>query len=155
VTTSRLRTVQLVLFTVGAILMPLGLVAILIGWYGTAHAKYAYDQTTYLVSGGLLGIGLIMLGGFLYFGSWLVRMTADQRAAAQQLADTLQTLTAILAQPSPASDTVDGSAPVLAGDGRTVHRRDCPLIAHRTDLHEPAPGAADLVPCRVCRPLRP
>ncbi|HEY2167805.1 MAG TPA: hypothetical protein VGH01_11605, partial [Jatrophihabitantaceae bacterium] len=48
----RQRMVQLTLFAAGAVLMPLGLLAIGLGWYGTAHSKYDYDQRTYLISGG-------------------------------------------------------------------------------------------------------
>src|SRR3954471_18333185 len=60
----RYRTLQVVLFAAGAILMPLGIIAIMLGWYGVAHTKYQYDQLPYVVSGGLLGVGLVMLGGF-------------------------------------------------------------------------------------------
>jgi hypothetical protein len=41
---------------------------------------------------------------------------------------------------------------VLAGAGSTVHRRDCPLIAHRDDLRPLTGDEAVLGTCRVCRP---
>src|SRR3954453_14526205 len=83
----RYRTLQLVLFAAGAILMPLGLIAIFLGWYGVAHAKYQYDQLPYVVSGGLLGLALVFLGGFLYFGAWLARIGTEQRESSRQVAD--------------------------------------------------------------------
>src|SRR6476469_118414 len=86
-TDQRFRNVQLILFTVGAILMPLGLIAIFLGWYGVAHAKYQYDQLPYVVSGGLLGLALVFLGGFLYFGAWLARIGTEQRENSRQVAD--------------------------------------------------------------------
>ena len=67
------QLLQLVLFWAGAILLPLGLVVIVLGWYGAANTPYQYDQLSYLVSGGLLGLGLTFTGGFLYFGAWLAR----------------------------------------------------------------------------------
>ena len=153
----RYRTLQLVLFAAGAILMPLGIIAIMLGWYGVAHTKYQYDQLPYVVSGGLLGVGLVMLGGFLYFGAWLAKVANDQRESARQMADTMLVLADLISrQPGtgPAADTLadPGAVPVLAGAGSTVHRRDCALIAHREDLHVITGREADLGTCRVCRP---
>jgi hypothetical protein len=162
----RYRMMQLALFTGGAVLMPLGIVAIMLGWYGVAHTKYQYNQLPYVVSGGLLGLGLIFLGGFLYFGAWLAKMGNEQRESAQRLADTMLVLADIVARQGqlagvsgghtaagePAATTQDGTTLVLAGAGSTVHRRDCPLIAHRDDLHALTGAETDLGTCRVCRP---
>ena len=71
------QLLQMVLFWAGAVLLPLGLVVIVLGWYGAANTPYQYDQLSYLVSGGLLGLGLTFVGGFLYFGAWLARIAAD------------------------------------------------------------------------------
>jgi hypothetical protein len=152
----RWRTIQLVLFTVGGILMPLGIVAIFLGWYGTAHTKYQYDQLPYVVSGGILGLGLVFIGGFLYFGAWLARIGNEQRQSARQLADAMTLVANLIAKQSGSVGNVatngDGAALVLAGAGSTVHRRDCPLIAHRDDLHGLAGDETGLGTCRVCQP---
>ena len=156
---TRYRTLQLVLFAAGAVLMPLGILAICLGWYGTAHSHYAYDQNTYLISGGILGIGLTFLGGFLYFGAWLAKVGADQRAGARQLADTMLVLADLVSRQTAGSSAIaeatiadPGAVPVLAGDGATVHRRDCQLIAHRDDLHVLTGHEHDITTCRVCQP---
>ncbi|HEY2272502.1 MAG TPA: hypothetical protein VGH30_06990 [Jatrophihabitantaceae bacterium] len=86
------RRLQFGLFVAGAVLMPLGILAVCLGWYGTAHSHYVYDQNTYLVSGGLLGLGLVFLGGFLYFGAWLARMSAEQRDNSRAIADAMSVL---------------------------------------------------------------
>jgi hypothetical protein len=137
----RFRTIQLALFTGGAVLMPLGIIAIMLGWSGTAHTKYQYNQLPYVVSGGLLGLGLVFLGGFLYFGAMLARMATEQRESTRQLADAMIAL----------ADHV-GRGPVPSGAGSTVHRRDCALIAHRQDLRPLTGAETDLGTCRVCRP---
>lgn len=145
---------QAVLFWVGAILLPLGLVVIVLGWYGAANTPYQYDQLSYLVSGGLLGLGLTFTGGFLYFGAWLARIAADGRDSNQRLADTLLLLAEAGASSSAgavASRDV-GAVPVVAGGGTTLHRRDCALIAHRDDLTAAGEADAHLSICRVCRP---
>ena len=151
----RYRNLQLVLFAAGAVLMPLGIVVIALGWYGTAHSHYDYDQRTYLISGGILGLGLTFLGGFLYFGAWLAKVAADQRDSARQLADTLLVLADLVSRQPGGLDAAvadPGAVPVFAGDGTTVHRRDCALIAHRDDLRVLTASEVDATPCRVCRP---
>ena len=153
----RYRTLQLVLFAAGAVLMPLGILTICLGWYGTAHSHYDYDQRTYLISGGVLGLGLVFLGGFLYFGAWLAKVAADQRESSRQLADTILVLADMVSRqsgnPSTSNGVADAAAvPVFAGDGTTVHRRDCALIAHRDDLRVLTGNAKNPTTCRVCRP---
>lgn len=153
----RFRNLQLALFTIGALLMPLGIFAIFLGWYGVAHTKYQYDQLPYVVSGGLLGLALVFLGGFIYFGAWLARIGNEQRESTRQLTDAMLTLVDLAGKqgglaPGPAGIVADGGELVLAGTGSTVHRRDCPLIAHRDDLHPLTGDQAGLGTCRVCRP---
>lgn len=148
------RLLQVVLFWAGAILLPLGLVVIVLGWYGAANTPYQYDQLSYLVSGGLLGLGLTFTGGFLYFGAWLARIASDQREASKRLADTLLVLADVTSRAAGAQDGGRDVAgiPVTAGNGTTLHRRDCALVAHRDDLRPVGEANAHLTPCRVCRP---
>jgi hypothetical protein len=154
----RFRNLQLILFTLGAILMPLGLIAIFLGWYGVAHTKYQYDQLPYVVSGGLLGLALVFLGGFLYFGAWLARIGTEQRESARQLTDAMMLLVDVVGKQSgghavdDAVADVNAAELVRAGSGSTVHRRDCPLINHRDDLRPLTGDETDLGTCRVCRP---
>src|SRR5690349_8020089 len=79
------QLLHLVLFVAGAVLLPAGLIVIGLGWYGVAHTPYLYNQNAYIVSGGILGLGITFVGGFLYFGSWLARVAADQKEAQRQL----------------------------------------------------------------------
>ena len=58
----------------GSILIPLGVVFILIGWYGAAHARVVQQQIPYLVSGSFIGLGCMVVGGLLFWGHWLYRM---------------------------------------------------------------------------------
>lgn len=108
----------MVLFWAGAILLPVGLVVIILGWYGAANTPYQYDQLSYLVSGGLLGLGLTFCGGFLYFGAWLARIAADNRETAQRLADTLLVLADVTSRATAAANSDDldvAGLPVTAG----------------------------------------
>ncbi|HEY1117495.1 MAG TPA: hypothetical protein VGE43_07300 [Acidimicrobiales bacterium] len=145
---------QVVLFWAGAILMPLGIVVIILGWYGASNTAYQYDQLSYLVSGGLLGLGLTFVGGFLYFGAWLARIANDGRESSKRLADTLLVLADVTSRAAKTDEHGQdvGAIPVTAGDGTTLHRRDCSLIAHRDDLRPAGADAPNLTACRVCKP---
>lgn len=173
------QLLHLVLFIAGAVLLPGGLIVIGLGWYGVSHTPYEYDQTSYLVSGGILGLGITFVGGFLYFGSWLARIAADQKESQKQLADSLLLLADAVSQntvmaqnvadapaapvaaaaaapaaraaAAPARAREAGAVLVVAGRGKTVHRADCDLIAGREDLRPVGAEADDLVPCRLCQ----
>lgn len=81
--------VEQILLTLAAILFPLGLIFILLGWDGAAHNGHTYAQIDYLISGGLFGLGLSVAGGFMYFGYWLSRQLGESR---RQSALTLEAL---------------------------------------------------------------
>jgi hypothetical protein len=149
------QVLQVVLFAAGAVMLPLGLLVIGLGWYGAASTPYLYDQIAYLVSGGLLGLGLTFTGGFLYFGAWLARIAADQRESQRQLADTILVLSEMVAKSRPAGRAEQDAVPVVAGAGTTAHRRDCQLIADRDDLTVLTGDEKDLTTCRICKPNLP
>lgn len=71
--------VEHILLVAACVLFPLGVVFILLGWDGAAHTGRTYAQIDYLISGGLLGVGLTAAGGFMYFGYWLSRQLNESR----------------------------------------------------------------------------
>lgn len=81
--------IETVLLVAGALLLPVGIITIIVGWYGAAHTFHPYEQNDYLISGGLLGLGLVFIGGFLYFGYWMTRQIRTSTAANQQLLNAL------------------------------------------------------------------
>jgi hypothetical protein len=173
VRTDNARLVQLGLLVGGAVMLPLGLIVIGIGWYGIAHTPYEYDQLVYLVSGGCLGLGITFVGGFLYFGGWLARVAADRKESDRHLADVLLILADAVAHATPPAPVTTKRVPTLApdpygadpptrelgailvtaGGSSTVHRADCALLEGRTDLRPAGAHAPGLTPCRLCSPL--
>jgi hypothetical protein len=146
------------LLTVGALLLPIGVVTILLGWWGAAHTGHTYEQTDYLISGGLLGLGLIFIGGFLYFGYW---MTRQIRATEEGNELTRQAFARIEAQmdadrgaataAGPAGAVATGAL-VATEHGSMLHRPDCPIVAGKEHLRRVEPGAPGFQPCGVCTP---
>src|SRR3954470_23667987 len=80
------QRLPIILTLVGALIMPLGLILVIMGWWGAAHTPYNFEQVPYLISGGLLGIGLCVVGGFLFFGAWIARVAVSTQRSADQMA---------------------------------------------------------------------
>lgn len=58
----------------GSLLLPLGLAFILLAWAGAAHGRVDQQQIPYVVSGGLGGLAIVMIGCFFYWAHWLYRI---------------------------------------------------------------------------------
>jgi hypothetical protein len=154
---SRLNVEQ-VLAVVSAILLPLGLLMIILGWYGAAHTPYLFEQVPYLISGGLLGLGFAIVGGLVYFGSWLARSSAQQRVNNEEMTALLREIrdemrSAPVAAPRTPPGT-NGNAPFVAtARGGMLHRVECSVVAGREDLLPIGSSGDGLSPCTLCRPL--
>jgi hypothetical protein len=160
---------------VGSLLIPLGVVLILLAWNGAAHAKVEQQQIPYLISGGFIGLGCMIVGGLFYWGHWLYRVFDQQDLHHKEQQDMMRELLRALGGPGRAGGngavlggaadwpppTVGGTS-ASAGDerfyattsGTVYHRADCPVIAHHpTDLKVLGPdGLTGLRPCQICSP---
>jgi len=153
---------------VGAIFMPLGLVIILLAWYGSAHTAYVQQQIPYLVSGSFIGLGLMIVGGLLFWAHWMYRIydQADlhHRELLRQQEDTMRAFVEALSGTTangrstarPAAPP-SGAAPrfVATSSGSNFHVESCPVVARsRNKLRTvSAREAASMQPCRICDPL--
>jgi hypothetical protein len=82
---------------VTAVLVVLGgLLALLLGWIGVSGSAYAAGQLPYVVSGGLLGIFLLGVGGTL----WLSADLRDEWRKLDRVEEALLTLAASAAEPT-------------------------------------------------------
>src|SRR3954471_4346758 len=73
----------------GAVMVPLGIALILLGWYGAAHKPLIIQQFPYLLSGGILGLGLMFTGGLAYFGYWITRLVHENRENTKAMIEAL------------------------------------------------------------------
>jgi hypothetical protein len=146
---------------IGGALAVLGLVAILIGWMGASKTGFEFEQIPYLISGGLLGLALCFLGGFVYFAYWVTRLVRESRAQSDRAAELLDRI----------AETLDGSGvarngsrsrKVIAGGsvefyatkgGTFFHTADCAALRGRDKLRKVTPKTPGLEPCRICDPL--
>jgi hypothetical protein len=81
-----------VLLIAAGALVTTGLSAILLAWVGTSRSTIIEEQVPYLISGGLLGLALAVIGAITYFAHWLtvfVREAREHEAARAQDHDEL------------------------------------------------------------------
>jgi hypothetical protein len=88
-------------------LMTLGLAFILLGWAGASRSIVVEEQVPYLISGGVLGLALALIGAVTLFAQWLTTLIREERereAARQrdhvELIAALESLTAATRQES-------------------------------------------------------
>jgi hypothetical protein len=126
-----------------------GLAAIWAGWNGAASYNDIRKQFPYLISGGVAGLALVLIG----VGLMIIQ---SQRADRVQLEANLTELRVILERltdPPAANGSELNDSFVVAGPG-AYHRPTCKLVAGR-DLRKMTPeqaATAGLDPCRTCRP---
>ena len=138
---------------VGGALMPLGLLAIILGWLGAARTPFGFEQTPYLISGGILGLALVVSGGFVYFGYWQSLRIRESRQQSLELAAAVSRLETLLSSTGIAGSTVAGAAYLATPSGSIFHRPDCTVVAGRDDLIPVDPASTKLDACRICSPL--
>lgn len=159
------------LMVLGGILAPLGLVLVLIGWYGAARTPNLFEQIPYAISGGLFGLGLVFLGSFFYFAHWMTELVKEHRSQSAAVVEAVGRVEELLrahgtasatAEPVPAAVPVpaipaagnpagNGIALVATERGSMAHRPDCVVVAGKTDLRAVSPSEG-LGPCKLCDP---
>lgn len=147
----------------GGALAVLGLVAIIVGWMGAANTGFEFEQIPYLISGGLLGLALCFLGGFVYFAYWITRLVRESREQSARAAEILEQVVQSLNGHGPqvAASSRRSPRPIAGGSGEFVatksgtffHRTDCSTVEGRTGLRKVTPHTRGLQPCRLCDPL--
>lgn len=161
---SRLRsrggggTMERWLMIAGGGMIVVGVPVIVLGWYGASRTPYVFEQVPYLISGGLLGLTLALLGGLFYFAYWITRQIQETRRQSDQTREALGEIKDLLARGVIAT-TADkaratgNGAFVATEKGTMFHKADCVIVAGREDLRDVEPGASGLEPCKICEPL--
>jgi hypothetical protein len=121
-----------IFFVAGSVAVPLGLASLIVGYVNVARTVFVFDQLAYVASWGLIGLALVIAGGFLYFGYWIALLLEQgreqRRLIVEQHGEMLERLdriaTAIRGQS-------DGEVPAVDSD-RTIERK-LPSPGRRTD----------------------
>ena len=90
------RNVRKWLEWIGMALIVFGFVCILLGWYGAANSPYLYQEIPYVISGGLLGVALVVGGGVLVRCGWSMRQIEEERRNALAIVRSVDRLERVL-----------------------------------------------------------
>jgi hypothetical protein len=137
-----------------------GFVLIFLGWNGTASKDDVPAQIPYVVSGGIAGLGLVVVGAALIVAHSLRTDRVELRGAIDDLRAAIER--GAPAASVPAASVAEGGEAVVEGEGDTVlagsdsyHRPACAVVAGQTGavaMSRAAAVAAGLAACRVCNP---
>ena len=154
------------LFIAGAVLVPLGILVVLLGWYGAAHTGFLFEQIPYLISGGMLGLALVTVGAFAYFAYWMTRLYQQQQAQTDRTVEVLERLEQrmedlrFLDSGAAAGTGANGRASstgdaefVATRSGTMFHRPDCAVVSNRPKLRTVTGNERNMEPCKLCDPL--
>jgi hypothetical protein len=150
----------------GWILLALGALAIFLGWFGVSGQSLTAKQLPYLVSGGLTGLALIVVGA-VFLATDNVRRHVGRLEGMERKVDDLYAL--LVAEPPAEAAPAAPAAPeqqnnaeqqatagyVALPGGTTFHLPTCALIAGKADavaVDAIGIAARKLTPCPVCQP---
>lgn len=147
---------------VGWVLALLGGVALFLGWYGVSGEALTAKQLPYLVSGGLTGIGLLVLAGVFLATDDIRRQLTKVDDLERKVNELHALFAADLAEPSivasapPAGSAAGATVGLVAlPSGVSFHRAGCALVAGKseaTSVDAATIRRRQLRPCRVCDP---
>lgn len=133
-------------------LLVIGVVFVILGWYGAANTNILTEQIPYLISGGLLGIALIIVAGFFASSASLER---ENRELRRDLLRALGAIGSAAGRPeiSATGNPTDGKVFLVSG-GRSYHFAGCPIVEGKdssaTTLQEAQRSGYDA--CKLCGP---
>lgn len=137
-----------------------GFLVILLAWNGAAGLDYAQGQLPYLISGGMGGLGLIVIGGSLIVAESNRRDRAVLEVQLAELIAAVERMAASASLPAVSRTSSAAAAATAAADlvvaGRSsYHAPACHLVESRPDAAQMTGDQAKqagLRPCRVCKP---
>jgi hypothetical protein len=147
------------ILVVGGFLLPLGVVLVLLGWYGASHTVLLFEQVPYLISGGLLGLSFVIGGGFVYFAYWMTLMVREGREGREEMQAVLLRIEDLLQAQAQPQTHRSAPAAVATADlvatktGTMIHRADCVAVEGRDNLRPVTATTPGLTPCKLCDPL--
>ena len=144
---------------IGWVLLGVGALIILIGWIGVSGTPVVAKQIPYVVSGGIGGVLLAILGAY-FLGTEELRKDSGRLDRLERMVDELHEV--LLARPdAPERPThaetpgTNGQAYVALGGSDVYHRADCSMVAAKPNTAKIAPSTIQrrgLRACSLCEP---
>lgn len=136
----------------GLVFVTAGFVVIGKAWDGAASINFTTGQLPYLLSGGFMGLGLIVTGCTLLL---LATVRGEREVMSQKFDEVAKLLARSLTRMQVSSNGVAHSGEQVVAGETTYHRPDCKILQGKTGLATltvDQAAAEGLTPCRVCDP---
>jgi hypothetical protein len=135
-----------------------GFVVIGKAWDGAASKNFVQGQFPYLLSGGFMGLGLIITGCTLLF---LATARSERKILTDQYEDMVRLLGRNLSRLQLSTNgsgaEADDTAGTVVAGANAYHRAGCKILQGKDGLMTVSieqASAEGLAPCRVCEPPR-
>jgi hypothetical protein len=153
----------------GWVLVAVGALMIIGGYFGVANEVLVAKQLPYLISGGLLGVAVVIVG-VLFIGTEEIRRDSGRLDRLERMVDELHGVllvrTATAVPPSAEAPTTQGrergiqavaseARLVALPDGERYHTESCPAVAGKPEaaaITARTIARRDLRPCPLCEP---
>ena len=138
----------------GVAVIGVGFVAIFLGWNGAASFNFLPQQLPYVISGGLAGLALVVVGAALLVVDGARSDRAALQASIEELRLAIETSGASTAQAvATAAGSDDGDDLIVLG-ASSFHTPSCRMVQGRDmPLGSREAAVADgMTACRICTP---
>jgi hypothetical protein len=141
----------------GMVFVTAGFAIIGLAWNGAASKNLIQSQFPYLLSGGVMGLGLIVLGATLWM---LSTIRGERQVLTEKVDEMIRLLSRNLVRTgvTPSAGSFSGSTDRVIATNDAYHLEGCRILEGKTDLVPLTVGQAvaeGLAACRVCDPPRP
>lgn len=136
----------------GLLFVTAGFVVIGKAWDGAASINFTTGQFPYLLSGGFMGLGLIVTGCTLLL---LATVRGERQVMTDKLDEVTRLLSRSLNRMQVSANGAAGTGELVVAGENTYHRPDCRILqgkAGLTTLTLEQAAAEGLGRCRVCEP---
>ena len=139
---------------IGFLFMTLGVIMIALAWNGAANRNFVEGQFPYLLSGGVMGLALVIIGATLLF---LATIRAERELMTDRFDEMIRLLGRNLNRLSVSSNGTGMAGPQVVASDTVFHRAECKILQGKEGLATVTVEQAEaegLTPCRVCEPPR-
>lgn len=133
----------------------LGFLVIAKAWDGAASQQYVQQMIPYLLSGGFLGLGLVVIGSVLLF---LATIRAERSILTDRFEEMATLLGRNLSRLAVSTNGAGASGEQVVAGATAYHRPGCRVLEGKDNLMTVTVEQAEaegLDACRVCDPPRP
>jgi hypothetical protein len=140
---------------IGIVSFILGVLILYLGYNGASKNPIVEAQVPYLISGGLFGLGLMIVGAVSYAASLILRSLPELPTTPRREAEPIAVVDVVAGATQAPQNGSSKAEVYIAGGGTSFHDPSCRLVERASEVRGVTREEAvsvGLSPCRVCGP---